>query len=200
MKSIAIARPSFAPPSAANWIGMMANLHFHRYGTTREQLAWIALNAKYPDKLPNGRDAWDQRTLEMAIQATPGVRFAELPDEYDWIPGITARQRPGLNPVIVMTRGAYRLKAQIDEQPGDPSPWVVFPSVSVERAARCCPRRTHLPRHRPPGSRRRRSRKAIRPRSTRPAYPSISISTSARNATPSSGRRSASRLAGTPRR
>ncbi len=36
----------FGAPSAANWIGMMANLHFHRYGTTREQLAWIALNAR----------------------------------------------------------------------------------------------------------------------------------------------------------
>ena len=36
----------FGAPSAANWIGMMANLHFHEYGTTREQLAWIALNAR----------------------------------------------------------------------------------------------------------------------------------------------------------
>jgi acetyl-CoA acetyltransferase len=36
----------FGAPSAANWIGMMANLHFHTYGTTREQLAWIALNAR----------------------------------------------------------------------------------------------------------------------------------------------------------
>ena len=36
----------FGAPSAANWIGMMANLHFHRYGTTREQLAWIALNSR----------------------------------------------------------------------------------------------------------------------------------------------------------
>ncbi len=36
----------FGAASAANWIAMMANLHFHRYGTTREQLAWIALNAR----------------------------------------------------------------------------------------------------------------------------------------------------------
>lgn len=36
----------FGAPSAAIWIAMMANLHFHRYGTTREQLAWIALNAR----------------------------------------------------------------------------------------------------------------------------------------------------------
>ena len=38
--------PPFGVPLAANWIGKMANLHFHRYGTTREQLAWIALNAR----------------------------------------------------------------------------------------------------------------------------------------------------------
>ena len=35
-----------APPSAANWIAMMAQRHFHEFGTTREQLAQIALNAR----------------------------------------------------------------------------------------------------------------------------------------------------------
>ena len=33
-------------PSAAIWIAMFAQRHFHEYGTTREQLAWIALNAR----------------------------------------------------------------------------------------------------------------------------------------------------------
>ena len=33
-------------PSAAIWIAMYAQAHFHRYGTTSEQLAWIALNAR----------------------------------------------------------------------------------------------------------------------------------------------------------
>jgi acetyl-CoA acetyltransferase/uncharacterized OB-fold protein len=32
--------------SAANWIGMNASLHMHRYGTPRESLGWIALNAR----------------------------------------------------------------------------------------------------------------------------------------------------------
>lgn len=32
--------------SAANWIAMFATKHFERYGTTREQLAWIALNER----------------------------------------------------------------------------------------------------------------------------------------------------------
>jgi acetyl-CoA acetyltransferase len=34
----------FGAPSAANWIAMMAMRHFHEFGTTREQMAWIALN------------------------------------------------------------------------------------------------------------------------------------------------------------
>ncbi|HLG01932.1 MAG TPA: thiolase family protein [Acidimicrobiia bacterium] len=36
----------YGAPSAANWIAMMANRHFHEFGTTREQLAWIAINAR----------------------------------------------------------------------------------------------------------------------------------------------------------
>jgi acetyl-CoA acetyltransferase len=36
----------FAAPSAAVWIAMFAQRHFHEFGTTREQLAQIALNAR----------------------------------------------------------------------------------------------------------------------------------------------------------
>jgi acetyl-CoA acetyltransferase len=36
----------FSTPSAATWIAMYAQRHFHLYGTTREQMAWIALNAR----------------------------------------------------------------------------------------------------------------------------------------------------------
>ncbi len=36
----------FGAFSAANWIGVMANNHFRKYGTTREQLGQIALNAR----------------------------------------------------------------------------------------------------------------------------------------------------------
>jgi len=36
----------FRAYSAASWIAMNAQRHFHEYGTTREQLAWIALNAR----------------------------------------------------------------------------------------------------------------------------------------------------------
>jgi acetyl-CoA acetyltransferase len=36
----------FAAPSAAPWIAMMAQRHFHEFGTTREQLGQIAVNAR----------------------------------------------------------------------------------------------------------------------------------------------------------
>ena len=36
----------FSAPSAATWIAMFAQRHMHLYGTTREQLAQIALNAR----------------------------------------------------------------------------------------------------------------------------------------------------------
>jgi acetyl-CoA acetyltransferase len=36
----------FGAPSAAQWIAMMAQRHFHEFGTTREQLAQIAVNAR----------------------------------------------------------------------------------------------------------------------------------------------------------
>ena len=36
----------FAAPSAAIWIAMMAQRHFYEFGTTREQLGQIALNAR----------------------------------------------------------------------------------------------------------------------------------------------------------
>jgi acetyl-CoA acetyltransferase len=36
----------FGAPSAANWIGMMAQRHMHEFGTTREQLGQVALNGR----------------------------------------------------------------------------------------------------------------------------------------------------------
>jgi len=39
-------RAPFGAMSAANWIGMNANLYLHRYGATREMLGWIALNGR----------------------------------------------------------------------------------------------------------------------------------------------------------
>ena len=36
----------FRAYSAANWLALYAQRHFHEFGTTREQLAQIALNAR----------------------------------------------------------------------------------------------------------------------------------------------------------
>ncbi len=36
----------FSAPSAATWIAMFAQLHFEKYGTTREQMAQVALNSR----------------------------------------------------------------------------------------------------------------------------------------------------------
>ena len=39
-------RLPYGAMSAANWIALQASHHMHRYGTTREQLAWIALTER----------------------------------------------------------------------------------------------------------------------------------------------------------
>jgi len=39
-------RVPFGAASAANWMAMHASRHFNRYGTTRETLGWIAINAR----------------------------------------------------------------------------------------------------------------------------------------------------------
>lgn len=65
----------FGAPSAANWIGMMANRHFYEFGTTREQLAWIALNgrrnaARNPNAIYRG---------PMTLEDYLGVRMVSTP-------------------------------------------------------------------------------------------------------------------------
>ena len=54
----------FGAPSAANWIAMYARRHFHEYGTTREQLAGIALNDRRNAALNPKAIYRDPMTLE----------------------------------------------------------------------------------------------------------------------------------------
>jgi len=70
---------------------------------------WQEINKAYPEKLPDGRLAWDQRTLRLAIKES-GCRFHELPQEYTWIVELTQKRYPGLAPVILHTRGALRFQ------------------------------------------------------------------------------------------
>jgi hypothetical protein len=79
---------------------------------------WIHLNELYPERLPDGREAWDQRTLEMAIKKIQGVNFIELPQEYTWITELTQKYAPNLSPVIMHTRGAKRFKNLMNGKKG----------------------------------------------------------------------------------
>ena len=59
----------FSAPSAAIWIAMFAQRHFHDHGTTREQLAWIALNARRNAALNPNAIYRDPMTLDDYLAA-----------------------------------------------------------------------------------------------------------------------------------
>lgn len=75
---------------------------------------WIYLNEQYPETLPNGKAAWDQRTLALAIKKIKGVNFIELPQSYTWIVGLTQKHIPDSQPIIMHTRGAKKYKRRIN--------------------------------------------------------------------------------------
>ena len=59
----------FSAPSAATWIAMMAQRHFHEFGTTREQLAQIALNARKNAALNPKAIYTDPMTMDDYLEA-----------------------------------------------------------------------------------------------------------------------------------
>jgi acetyl-CoA acetyltransferase len=65
----------FAAPSAAVWIAMMAERHFHEYGTTKEQLGQIALNARRNAALNPNAVYRDPMSLEDYL----GIRMISSP-------------------------------------------------------------------------------------------------------------------------
>ncbi len=65
----------FAAPSAAPWIALMAQRHFHEFGTTREQMAQIALNARRNAALNPNAIYTDPMTMEDYL----GVRMISSP-------------------------------------------------------------------------------------------------------------------------
>lgn len=67
---------------------------------------WQAANKAQPD-------TWDQRTLHQAIKSTR-CKFVELPPSYNYIVGLSQRRYPGIQPVILATRGALRFQRVID--------------------------------------------------------------------------------------
>src|SRR4029077_1584316 len=59
----------FGAFSAGNWLAMYANRHFHEYGTTREQLAQIAVTARANAALNPSAIYTDPMTLEDYLNA-----------------------------------------------------------------------------------------------------------------------------------
>jgi hypothetical protein len=71
---------------------------------------WVEINDQYPETLPDGREAWDQRTLHMAWEETREAQFAPLPPEYTYTVGYSQEAHPEVNPIILHTRGALKHK------------------------------------------------------------------------------------------
>lgn len=70
---------------------------------------WQELNRQYPLALPDGRAAWDQRTLHMAIKEFAGqIDFRELPQAYTYIVELSQKKYPDVEPIILHTRGSMR--------------------------------------------------------------------------------------------
>jgi acetyl-CoA acetyltransferase len=65
----------FSAPSAATWIAMFAQRHFHLYGTTREQMAQIALNARKNAQLNPNAIYRDPMTMDDYL----GARLISTP-------------------------------------------------------------------------------------------------------------------------
>ena len=59
----------FRAMSAANWFGLQAQRHFHEYGTTREQMGQIALNARRNAALNDAALFRDPMTLDDYLAA-----------------------------------------------------------------------------------------------------------------------------------
>jgi acetyl-CoA acetyltransferase len=56
-------------PSSANWVGLMASRHFHEFGTTREQMAQIALTCRRNAGLTEDAVYRDPLTMEDYLAA-----------------------------------------------------------------------------------------------------------------------------------
>lgn len=67
---------------------------------------WRVVCEKYLDTLPDGRPAWDQRCLLVALHEMRGrIAFMDLPHSYCWMIGLSQRERPRERPVILHKEG-----------------------------------------------------------------------------------------------
>jgi acetyl-CoA acetyltransferase len=90
----------FSAASAAVWIAMFAQRHFHEYGTTREQLAWIALSGRRHAALNPKAIYRDPMTLDDYLSARPiatpfGLYDCDVPCDGATAVIVSRRERAG---------------------------------------------------------------------------------------------------------
>jgi acetyl-CoA acetyltransferase len=90
----------FGAASAANWVALLANRHFYEYGTTREQLAWIALNGRRNAGLNPKAIYREPLTLEQYLSAriisTPfGLYDCDVPVDGSTAVVVSRREEAG---------------------------------------------------------------------------------------------------------
>jgi hypothetical protein len=84
---------------------LLSGTLFFRAGKATRDLVrvWTDLCRQYPETLPDGRPAWDQRCLSMAMRKLTHegrLTFRDLPHSYCWMVGLSQAQRPGTIPII----------------------------------------------------------------------------------------------------
>ncbi len=136
----------FGAPSAANWVAMYAMRHFHEFGTTREQLARIALTERRNAALNPKAIYRDPLTLEDYLEArmisTPLCLFdCDVPAD-----GSTAVIVSRQDSAPVLRRPPVRIEAVGSAIRGRPSwdQWDDFTTMSMRDAASMMWSRTDL--------------------------------------------------------
>jgi acetyl-CoA acetyltransferase len=126
-------RAPYGASSAANWIGMQASQYFERYGTTRETLGWIALNARRNAALNPYAVYQDPITMEDYLSArmisTPfGLYDCDVPCDSSVAVIISAAETAGdlrVTPIRVESVGS-----QMTERPNwDQATFTHLPGV-----------------------------------------------------------------------
>lgn len=101
--------------SVAQWAAMWAQHHFHRYGTTRKQLGWVALNgrrhaARNPDAIHQSPMTMDDYLGARMISEPLGLFDCDVPADGSHAFVVSARDhhRDVDGPVFIEAMGAAR--------------------------------------------------------------------------------------------
>ncbi len=124
----------YGAPSAANWIGMMAQRHFHEFGTTREQLGQIALTERANAALNPNAIYRDPMTMDdylsVRMVSTPlGLYDCDVPAD-----GSTAVIVSRADSTSGLRKPPVRIEAMGTALHGRPS-WDQFDDLTTMRCA-----------------------------------------------------------------